>query len=56
MDPNCKPAPLPPSFCAQEFPIPFASKVKKMDKVDGIDVDMTELIKLDFFMGPDNPA
>jgi hypothetical protein len=47
------------SFCAQEpapSPIPFASKVKKMDKVDGPDAEKSEWIKLKFLMGPDNPA
>jgi hypothetical protein len=29
--------------------------VKKMDKVDGTDVDKSEWIKLEFFMDPDNP-
>jgi hypothetical protein len=37
-------------------PIPFVSKVKKMDKVDGTDADKSELIKLNFLMDPDNPA
>jgi hypothetical protein len=37
-------------------PIPFVSKVKKMDKVDGPDVDKSEWIKLEFLMDPDNPA
>jgi hypothetical protein len=32
------------------------SKVKKMDKVDGPDVDKSEWIKLEFLMDPDNPA
>jgi hypothetical protein len=27
-----------------------------MDKVDGPDLHKTELIKLEFFMDPDNPA
>jgi hypothetical protein len=30
--------------------------VKKMDKVDGTDVDKSEWIKLEFLMDPDNPA
>jgi hypothetical protein len=30
--------------------------VKKMDKIDGPDVDKTELIKLEFLMDPDIPA
>jgi hypothetical protein len=37
-------------------PIPFVSKVKKIDKVDGTDVDKSEWIKLEFLMDPDNPA
>jgi hypothetical protein len=37
-------------------PIPFVSKVKKMDKVDGTDADKFEWIKLEFLMDPDNPA
>jgi hypothetical protein len=41
--------PLPP-------PIPFVSKVKKMDKVDGPDMDKPEWIKLEFLMDPDNLA
>jgi hypothetical protein len=35
------------SFCAQEPlppPIPFVSKVKKMDKVDGTDADKSDWI------------
>jgi hypothetical protein len=36
--------------------IPFNSKVKKMDKVEGPDADKSEWIKLEFLMGPDNPA
>jgi hypothetical protein len=38
------------------FPIPFVSKVKKMDNVDGLDAEKYELIKLEFFMDPDKPA
>jgi hypothetical protein len=30
--------------------------VKKIEKVDGPKVDMTEWIKLEFFMNPDKPA
>jgi hypothetical protein len=30
--------------------------VKKMDKVDGLDTDKPEWIKLEFLMDPDNPA
>jgi hypothetical protein len=37
-------------------PIPFVSKMKKMDKVDGPNADKSELIKLEFLMDPDNPA
>jgi hypothetical protein len=37
-------------------PIPFISKVKKADKVDGLDTDKPEWIKLEFFINPDNPA
>jgi hypothetical protein len=41
----------------QETPsIPFVSKVKKMDKVDGPDTDKSEWIKLEFLMDPDNLA
>jgi hypothetical protein len=47
-------ASLPPSV--HENPIPFVSKVKKMDKVDGPDTDKSEWIKLEFLMDPDNPA
>jgi hypothetical protein len=36
--------------------IPFVSKVKKMDKVDGPDADKSEWIKLQFLMDPNNPA
>jgi hypothetical protein len=37
-------------------PIPFVSKVKKMDNVDGLYTDKSEWIKLDFLMDHDNPA
>jgi hypothetical protein len=37
-------------------PISFFSKVKKMNKVDVFAADKTNLIKIDFFMNPDNPA
>jgi hypothetical protein len=30
--------------------------VKKMDKVDGTDVDNSKWIKLEFLMDPDKPA
>jgi hypothetical protein len=48
-------AALPPSVCDNP-PIPFVSKVKKIDKVDGTDADKSEWIKLEFLMDPDNPA
>jgi negative regulator of genetic competence, sporulation and motility len=44
------------SFCARERPIPFVSKEKKMDKVDGPDTDKSEWIKLEFLMETENPA
>jgi hypothetical protein len=37
-------------------PIPFVSKVKETDKVDGTDVEKSEWIKLEFLMDPDSPA
>jgi hypothetical protein len=37
-------------------PIPFASKVKNMDKVDGPDADKSEWIKLEFLMDAENPS
>jgi hypothetical protein len=46
---------LPPSV-RENFPIPFVYKVKKMDKVEGADVDKSEWMKLEFFIDPDNPA
>jgi hypothetical protein len=46
---------LPPSVWGNP-PIPFASKVKKTDMVDGTDVDKSEWIKLEFLMDPDNTA
>jgi hypothetical protein len=46
-------AALPPSVLP---PIPFVSKAKKMDKVDGPDADNSVWIKLDFLIDPDNPA
>jgi hypothetical protein len=45
---------LPPSV--RNTPIPFVSKVKKVDKVDGPDAGKSEWIKLEFLMDPDNPA
>jgi hypothetical protein len=47
---------LPPTVRENPPPIPFVSKVKKVDKVDGPDTDKSELIKLEFHMDPDNPA
>jgi hypothetical protein len=43
-------------LCKRTPLIPFLSKVKKMDKVDGPVADKTELIKLEIFMDPDNPS
>jgi hypothetical protein len=43
------------SVCEKTPPIPFVSKVKKMDKVDWPDADKSKWIKLDFLMDPDNP-
>jgi hypothetical protein len=37
-------SPLPPSL-HENPPIPFVSKVKKMEKVDGIDADKSDWIK-----------
>jgi hypothetical protein len=34
----------------------LVSKVKKLDKTDGGEVDKTELIKLEFLIDPANPA
>jgi hypothetical protein len=48
-------AALPPSVC-ERTPIPYVSKVKKMDKVDGTEANKAEWIKLEFLMDPDNPA
>jgi hypothetical protein len=36
--------------------IPFVSKMKKVDKVNGPDAEESEWIKLGFLMDPDNPA
>jgi hypothetical protein len=51
-------AALPPSVCDNPppSPIPFVSKVKKVDKVDGTDADKSEWIKFKFLMDPHNPA
>jgi hypothetical protein len=48
-------AALPLLLCARTPPIPFVSKVKKMDKVDRTDVDKSQWIKLEFLMDPDKP-
>jgi hypothetical protein len=48
-----------PPLClllCSRLPIPFVSKVKKMDKVDGPDMDKSEWIKLEFLMDPDIPS
>jgi hypothetical protein len=49
-------AALPSSMCENPPPIPFVSKVKKMDKVDGPDADKAEWIKLEFLIDADNTA
>jgi hypothetical protein len=49
-------AALPPSVLKNLPPIPFLSKVKKVDKVDGTDTHKSEWIKLEFLMDPENPA
>ena len=36
--------------------IPFVSKVKKVEKAEGAEVDKTEHTKLEFFMDSSNPA
>jgi hypothetical protein len=38
------------SFCGQELPISFVSKVKETDKVDGPDVDKSEWKKLEILI------
>jgi hypothetical protein len=45
-----------PSIGTIPSPIPFVSKLKKMDKVNGPDARKTQYTKLEFFMGPDNAA
>jgi hypothetical protein len=45
-----------PTSVQENPPISFVSKVKKMDKVDGTDAEMSERIKLEFLINPDNPA
>jgi hypothetical protein len=47
---------LPPSVSENPPPIPFVSKVKKVDKVDGTDTDKSEWIKLEFLMDTDTPV
>jgi hypothetical protein len=50
-------AALPPSvYKNPPPPIPFVSKVKKMDKVDGTEAVKSYWIKLEFLMDPDNSA
>jgi hypothetical protein len=49
-------AALLPSVGKNPPPIPFVSKVKNTDKVDGPVADKSEWIKLEFLMDPDNPA
>jgi hypothetical protein len=49
-------AALPPSVCKNSHSIPFISKMKNMDKIDGTDVDKSDWIKLELLMDPDNPA
>jgi hypothetical protein len=49
-------AALPPSVRENPRPIPFVSKVKKMDKVDEPDTHKSEWKNLEFLMNPDNPA
>jgi hypothetical protein len=36
-------------------PIPFVSRTKKVE-TEGMEIDMTEYIKFDFFVDPENPA
>jgi hypothetical protein len=40
------------SFCEQEPPIPFVSKVKNMDKVDGPDADKSAWISFQHRTAP----
>jgi hypothetical protein len=47
---------LPPLVHKNPPPIPFVSKLKKMEKADGPDADKSECIKLEFLMDPDNPV
>jgi hypothetical protein len=48
-------AALPPTV-RKNPPIPFVSKVKKMEKVDVPDADKSDWIKLEFLMDPYNPV
>jgi hypothetical protein len=48
-------AALPPSV-SKNPPIPFVSKVKKVDKVDAAEEDKSEWINLEFLMDTDNPT
>jgi hypothetical protein len=43
-------------YAYENPPIPFVSKLKNSDKVDGSDTDKYEWIKLDFFMESVNRA
>jgi hypothetical protein len=47
---------LSPFVCENPPSIPFVSKVKKMDKVDGPDAGKSEWIKLELLMDPDTSA
>jgi hypothetical protein len=49
-------AALIPSFRGEPLPIPFVSKMKKIDIVDEPDDDKTEWIKLEFLIDIDKPA
>jgi hypothetical protein len=49
-------AALNPFFVQDPPSIPFVSKVKKMDKVDGTDAGKSEWVKLEFLIDPENPA
>jgi hypothetical protein len=49
-------AAVPPSVHEKTPPIPFVSKVMKVDKVDWTETDKSEWIKLEFIMDPENPA
>jgi hypothetical protein len=45
-----------PSVICEIPPIPFVSKAKNTENVDGANMDKTEFIKLEFLMDPSNPA